>query len=126
MDLKNGTQAEVVPGTKTHVGGYGGVEDKSTWVRLQPSSKNLQWAELSFNPVVTFISLAIILAFAVWAMVLPADANAEFANWQSWVGLNFTWLYIGSQVANTKFSGNLIIGFCIFRMPGLSLSSSST
>ena len=56
------------------------------------------WCELSFNPVVTFISLAIILGFALWAMLLPETANTEFANWQSWVGLNFTWLYIGSQV----------------------------
>ena len=105
IKMESGNQeAEDVRG-KPHVGGYGEVEDKSTWVRLQPSSKNLQWAELSFNPVVTFISLAIILAFAVWAMVLPADANAEFANWQSWVGLHFTWLYIGSQVAIAIFKG---------------------
>jgi len=85
--MKSGieTVAEKAQG-KIYVCGYGGVEDKSTWVRLQPHSKNLQWAELSFNPVVTFTSLAIILAFAAWAMVLPARANAEFANWQSWVG----------------------------------------
>ena len=99
IKMKSGNQsvAEDAQG-KLYACGYGGVVDKSTWVRLQPNSKNLQWAELSFNPVVTFSSLAIILAFAAWAMVLPAQANAEFANWQAWVGLHFTWLYIGSQV----------------------------
>ena len=103
MENENRNKDDDGVGRKPHVGGYGGVQDRSTWVRLKPNSKNFQWAELSFNPVVTFISLAIILAFAVWAMVLPADANAEFANWQSWVGLNFTWLYIGSQVSIQKF-----------------------
>ena len=109
MDLENGSKAEDIfenieeskpISAKPHVGGYGGVEDKSTWIRLQPSSKALQWMELSFNPVVTFVSLAIILAFALWAMLLPENANAEFAHWKSWVGLNFTWLYIGSQVGD--------------------------
>jgi len=82
---------------KAYGGGYGGVLDRSSWVKIQPSSKSLQWAELSFNPVVSFVSFAIILAFALWAMLLPEDANSEFSAWKSWIGLNFTWLYIGSQ-----------------------------
>jgi len=76
--------------------GYGLVEDKSTWVRLKPTNKKLQWAELSFNPVVTGISLSIVLAFIIWAMVLPEQASTEFKEWKSWIGLNFTWFYIGS------------------------------
>ena len=106
MDLEVGSKAEDTNGynekhkgaKKPLAGGYGGVEDRSTWVRIQPSNKSLQWAELSFNPVVTFVSLAIIFAFALWAMILPESANTEFADWKSWVGKNFTWLYIGSQV----------------------------
>ena len=99
-----------------HVGGYGKVKDKSIWVRLQPNSKSLQWAELSFNPVVTIISLAIILAFVIWAMILPVDANTEFANWKSWIGLNFTWLYIGSQVTNYLLKEDININ--TFHIPG--------
>ena len=108
MDLENGT--EDIPRyikesnqraiKQPLAGGYGGVEDRSTWIRLQPSNKNFQWLELAFNPVVTFISLAIILAFALWAMILPDKANTEFAQWKTWVGFNFTWLYIGSQVGD--------------------------
>ena len=112
MDVEVGTRAEDTReyreeqrGVKKKplAGGYGGVEDRSTWVRIQPSHKNFQWAELSFNPVVTFVSLSIILAFALWAMILPDDANAEFADWKTWVGTNFTWLYIGSQDAWAVF-----------------------
>ena len=45
--------------------GYGGVKDKSLWTKIGTKSCTL----LSFNPVVTIISLAIILGFAVWAML---------------------------------------------------------
>jgi choline-glycine betaine transporter len=111
MDLEVGTTAQDTKDMekqraikkKPLAGGYGGVEDRSTWVRIQPSHKNFQWAELWFNPVVTFVSLSIILAFALWAMILPDDANAEFADWKTWVGTNFTWLYIGSQDAWAVF-----------------------
>ena len=111
MDVETGSQVEDTRkdngdnmiSRKPCVGGYGGVEDRSTWVRIQPSTKNLQWAELSFNPVVTFVSLAIILAFALWAMLMPQEANTEFAAWKAWVGFKFTWLYIGSQVNNKIF-----------------------
>ena len=53
---------------------------------------------LEFNPVVTFASLLLILGFVTWAMVSPEQAGQEFTHWKSWVGLNFTWLYIGAQV----------------------------
>ena len=47
-----------------------------------------------FNPVVTFVSLSIILAFSLWAMVMPEEASEEFAALKSWVGNNCSWLYI--------------------------------
>ena len=31
-------------------------------------------------------------------VVRPEQAGQEFTHWKSWVGLNFTWLYIGAQV----------------------------
>ena len=88
---------------KDFVGGYGGIKDLSVWTRLEPSTSWLRWANLSFNPVVTIISLGIIIGFAVWAMMMPEEANAEFAAWKLWVGVNFTWLYIGSQDAWAVF-----------------------
>ena len=79
-------------------GAYGGVKDQSSWVRIRPSAKCLQWMELAFNPVVSLCSLLLILGFVVWAMVWPEAAGQEFTLWKSWVGYNFTWLYIGAQV----------------------------
>ena len=107
MDLETGSKAKDASVyykkpkrmKKPLAGGYGGVVDRSTWIRIKPSNKSLQWAELSFNPVVTFVSLAIILAFALWAMILPEDANTKFVFWKYWIGKNFSWLYIGSMVA---------------------------
>ena len=112
MDVETGTQmkGEREYTTKTQgarkpwSGGYGVVEDKSTWVRVRPSNKYLLWAELSFNPVVTFVSLVIILAFSIWAIMLPEEANAEFAAWKFWIGTNFSWLYIGATVSHRYFN----------------------
>jgi len=77
-------------------GGYGRVEDRSTWVKFTPTCKYLQWAKFSFNPVVTSVSLTIIIAFSIWAILSPEEAQAEFAAWKFWVGNNFSWLYIGA------------------------------
>ena len=85
-------------------GGYGYVKDESSWVNLG-SGPFL----LSFNPVVTGVSLAAILGFAVWAIVMPSEASVEFSNWKTWVGNEFTWLYILSQDAWAVF---IIIIFC--------------
>ena len=66
---------------------------------------------LEFNPVVTFASLLLILGFVTWAMVSPEQAGQEFTHWKSWVGLNFTWLYIGAQVAtllSSNFGSSLV------------------
>ena len=75
----------------------GRVEDKSIWIKINPKNKYFSWFRLSFNPVVTLISLTIILAFSMWAMMTPERASTEFQQWKTWVGLKFTWLYIGSQ-----------------------------
>ena len=37
------------------------------------------------------------------AKTRPQEANAEFAAWKLWVGVNCTWLYIGSQDAWAVF-----------------------
>ena len=89
------------------MGAYGGVKDQSPWVRVRPEAKCFRWMVLEFNPVVTFASLLLILGFVTWAMVSPEQAGQEFTHWKSWVGLNFTWLYIGAQVA-TLLSSNLL------------------
>jgi len=85
-------------------GGYGYVKDESSWVNLGSGP-----LRLSFNPVVTGVSLAAILGFAVWAIVMPSEASVEFSNWKTWVGNEFTWLYILSQDAWAVF---IIIIFC--------------
>ena len=92
------------------VGAYGGVKDQSPWVRLRPEAKCFRWMVLEFNPVVTFASLLLILGFVTWAMVSPEQAGQEFTHWKSWVGLNFTWLYIGAQVRNRLISDCLLCG----------------
>ena len=89
------------------MGAYGGVKDQSPWVRVRPEAKCFRWMVLEFNPVVTFASLLLILGFVTWAMVSPEQAGQEFTHWKSWVGLNFTWLYIGAQVA-TLLSSNFL------------------
>jgi len=96
-DLEAGEAKETTKSISMWVGAYGGVEDQSTWVRLTPSSKWMQWAEVAFNPIVSLASLILILGFVVWAMVCPEIAHDEFSIWKSWVGLNFTWLYVGAQ-----------------------------
>ena len=95
-DLNEGICVADNPQTeeRTRISGYGGVQDRSVFIRVNPRSKYLQWAEVSFNPVVTFVSLSIILAFSLWAMVMPEEASEEFAAWKSWVGNNCSWLYI--------------------------------
>ena len=98
------------------MGAYGGVKDQSPWVRVRPEAKCFRWMVLEFNPVVTFASLLLILGFVTWAMVSPEQAGQEFTHWKSWVGLNFTWLYIGAQVA-TLLSSNFFVLWIISSVP---------
>jgi len=78
-------------------GGYTHIEDKSLWLKVKFENKWLQWLELSLNPIVTLLSLIIVIAFIIWAILIPEVANTEIGSWKSWIGHNFTWLYIGSQ-----------------------------
>ena len=53
----------------------------------------------------TGISLLVILSFSVFAISQPDDAKAEFVSWKKWIGVSFTWLYIGAMVGESfKFS----------------------
>ena len=35
--------------------------------------------------------------FIIWAMAGGSNTQSEVGDWQSWVTINFTWLYIGTQ-----------------------------
>ena len=37
--------------------------------KFHPPDQYLQWAELSFNPIVTGVSLVVILLFCVWTIL---------------------------------------------------------
>ena len=63
--------------------GYGVIEDRSLWVR----QKFGRLGEVRLNPVVYVLSLSIIIAFVVWAMIFPAEAKEEFGSWK--VGIFF-------------------------------------
>ena len=52
---------------------------------------------LRFNPVVTFLSAAIIWSFVIWCAVDADKANAEMSKWMLWITEVFTWMYIGTQ-----------------------------
>jgi len=87
----------ISPKIKQKEGGGYIIEDKSLWVRYKPEHRWLQWAEISLNPVVTLCSMVVIAAFVSWSMENPEVASDEFNSWKTWIGKNFTWLYIGSQ-----------------------------
>lgn len=52
---------------------------------------------LRFNPVVTFLSAAIIWFFVIWCAVQADVANREMSKWMLWITEVFTWMYIGTQ-----------------------------
>ena len=52
---------------------------------------------LRFNPVVTFLSAAIIWSFVIWCAVDADKANTEMSKWMLWITQVFTWMYIGTQ-----------------------------
>ena len=52
---------------------------------------------LRFNPVVTFLSAAIIWFFVIWCAVQADVANKEMSKWMLWITETFTWMYIGTQ-----------------------------
>jgi hypothetical protein len=40
---------------------------------------------LTFNPLVSFLSFAILWGFAIWCMQAPAEAKLTLQDWQEWV-----------------------------------------
>ncbi|KAJ7373012.1 hypothetical protein OS493_015482 [Desmophyllum pertusum] len=75
--------------------------ERCRWVRI-----NWKWGTiggrklgifLRFNPVVTFLSAAIIWFFVIWCAVQADVANKEMAKWMVWITETFTWMYIGTQ-----------------------------
>ena len=75
--------------------------ERCRWVRI-----NWKWGKiggrqlglfLRFNPVVTFLSAAIIWFFVIWCAVQADVANKEMAKWMVWITETFTWMYIGTQ-----------------------------
>jgi len=76
---------------------YTNSRDKSLWFTIKYEHRLLRWVEVSLNPIVTVVSMACILAFVIWSILMPDVASAEFNAWQAWIGKHFTWLYIGSQ-----------------------------
>lgn len=75
--------------------------ERCRWVRV-----NWKWGQigstqigifLRFNPVVTFLSAAIIWFFVIWCAVQADVANKEMSKWMLWITETFTWMYIGTQ-----------------------------
>ena len=62
--------------------GYGPIEDKSLWLRGSLPGCLAKLGGVRLNPLVTFFSLAVILAFVTWAILEPAQANTELNTWK--------------------------------------------
>ena len=72
------------------------VSARFRWLRV--SKKFGRFAlHIRVNPVVTFVSAAIIWAFVIWCSAKPAVALAEMKSWMAWITHTCTWVYIGSQ-----------------------------
>lgn len=52
---------------------------------------------LRFNPLVSFLSAAIIWGFVIWCVVKSEAASEEMGRWKIWITEKFTWMYIGTQ-----------------------------
>lgn len=50
-----------------------------------------------FNPVITFVSCAILWGFVIWAMIAQEDATEDTQETQEWVTDVWNWLYMSSQ-----------------------------
>ena len=72
------------------------VSARFRWLRV--SKKFGRFAlNIRVNPVVTFVSAAIIWAFVIWCSAKPVFALAEMKSWMAWITHTCTWVYIGSQ-----------------------------
>ena len=54
---------------------------------------------LNFNPVVTFVSAAVIWGFVIWGISDTSTVSDKMGEVKRWITDKFTWLYIGTQDA---------------------------
>lgn len=75
--------------------------DRCRWIKV-----NWKWGQigrvqlgifLRFNPVVTFLSAAIIWSMVIWCTVQAKFAKEEMSRWTLWITEVFTWMYIGTS-----------------------------
>ena len=70
--------------------------EKFRWIRLSRTFGRFSF-NLRFNPVVTFVSAAIIWFFVIWCSVQADVALDEMSKWMKWITNTCTWMYIGTQ-----------------------------
>lgn len=70
--------------------------EKFRWFRISWKCGRFAF-NLRFNPVVTFLSAAIIWAFVIWCSMDAKDAKEAMVTWMAWITHTCTWIYIGSQ-----------------------------
>ena len=88
-------------------------------ISLQDTSLSIKTPEgtpeilrLNLNPRVTFPALFLIWAFIIWCIV-DDEAQSRTNEASKFITEKFTWLYIGSQVSNTK---NIVFRTCFIYM----------
>ena len=75
---------------------------KFRWLRVSWKCGRFAF-NLRFNPVVTFLSAAIIWFFVIWCSVQADVALVEMTKWMKWITHTCTWMYIGTQDAWAVF-----------------------
>ena len=70
--------------------------EKFRWIRLNWTFGRFSF-NLRFNPVVTFVSAAIIWSFVIWCSVDADVALKQLTSWMTWITYTCTWMYIGTQ-----------------------------
>ncbi|XP_063675063.1 uncharacterized transporter Mb0941-like [Bolinopsis microptera] len=68
------------------------IKDQSLWFKCGYGP-----LKLKLNPVVTIMSVVIIVAFILWCVLESAHALVSFNTAKTWITMTFTWLYVGSQ-----------------------------
>lgn len=76
--------------------------EKLRWLRVSWKCGRFAF-NLRFNPVVTFLSAAIIWFFVIWCSVQTDVASDEMKKWMKWITHTCTWMYIGTQDAWALF-----------------------
>ena len=78
-------------------------QDKSLWTKFNAPL----FAEIRFNPVVSFCAISLIWAFVIICAVHGKEV--PFKEWRGWVVDTFTWMYIGAE--NVFFLFAIILFF---------------